>query len=149
MSFSTTPEYRRAYAKAYRVRNRAKIIARDAAWRQEYGNETLAARAREKRRSDVPGYLLKQARKNAKAHGHDFNLDIEDIIVPEVCPVFGVPLVMGGPDRNAAPSIDRIRNELGYVKGNVVIVSFRANSAKKDLSLAELRQLVSFYEQVF
>lgn len=46
-----------------------------------------------------------------------------------------------------SPSLDRIVPERGYVRGNVVIVSFRANRAKSDLTIAELKQLVEFYKQ--
>lgn len=49
-------------------------------------------------------------------------------------------------DRDYSPSLDRIDNRLGYVKGNVIVVSHRANAIKRDATLDELRRIVAFYE---
>jgi hypothetical protein len=42
-------------------------------------------------------------------------------------------------------SLDRRNNDLGYVPGNVVVVSLRANQLKNDATVTELRQLADFY----
>lgn len=47
--------------------------------------------------------------------------------------------------KNNSPSLDRIRNELGYVRGNVIVISNRANRLKSDASIEELRDIASFY----
>jgi hypothetical protein len=44
-------------------------------------------------------------------------------------------------------NIDRILPELGYVKGNVAVMSFRANSLKRDGYLKEFKLLVSWLEE--
>lgn len=68
-------------------------------------------------------------------------------MVPEVCPVFGTTLVKStGRATDASPSLDRKVPLDGYVPGNVVVVSLKANRIKSDSSLEELRQLVDFYE---
>ena len=66
-----------------------------------------------------------------------FNLELSDIKIPSHCPILGIPLVsvvgcgMGSiKARNNSPSIDRIDNTKGYVKGNVTIISMRANDLK-------------------
>jgi hypothetical protein len=81
---------------------------------------------------------LTDARKRAKQAGVPFSITVNNVPpVPAVCPILGVPLERGG-DRNSAPSLDRIKPELGYVPGNVAWISFRANRIKNDATLAEL-----------
>jgi hypothetical protein len=41
-----------------------------------------------------------------------------------------------------SPSLDKIIPSLGYVRGNVQVISQRANSIKRDATLAELELLV-------
>lgn len=50
------------------------------------------------------------------------------------------------PNDPACWSLDRKDNSLGYVKGNVVIVSLKANKIKRDATPLELRQVADFYE---
>ena len=49
----------------------------------------------------------------------------------------------------SAPSLDRLIPKLGYVKGNIVIVSTRANTIKRDATPEELMKIAKFYEKVF
>jgi hypothetical protein len=46
---------------------------------------------------------------------------------------------------DASPELDRIVPSLGYVKGNVLVVSRRANRIKTDATVEELQQVASFY----
>lgn len=87
---------------------------------------------------------LPELRCRARALGVPFDLVATDLVLPDTCPVFGTPIVVGGP-RNDAPSVDRIFPSLGYVKGNIVIVSNRANTLKNNMSIAEMKRLYEFY----
>lgn len=77
--------------------------------------------------------MLRSAKSRAKKKGLPFNITVEDIIVPEYCPVLKIKLEAnggtGGAKRNS-PSLDRIIPELGYVKGNVQVISNAANLLK-------------------
>ncbi len=87
--------------------------------------------------------LVISARSRAKKKGLLFDIDHRDIFIPEVCPVLGLKLEMSkgyGGEANS-PSLDRINNELGYVKGNVHVISHLANSMK---SFASKEQLLKF-----
>jgi len=90
--------------------------------------------------------ILHAAKRRAKLQGMPFNLDLSDIIIPDVCPVLGIPLSRDNKKRpaNNSPSIDKFLPSLGYVKGNIQIISYRANWIKQDSSLVELEALVQW-----
>ena len=97
-------------------------------------------------------YLLRGARRRAKRKGIPFEITAADIERPEFCPVLGLRLVYGASGKSrrlyengAAASLDRIKNERGYVKNNVLIVSLRANLLKGQASIAELQKIAAFY----
>lgn len=85
----------------------------------------------------------------AKKLGVPFDLTADDIKLPKECPILGIPLIVCasghlGPKMNS-PSVDRIIPSKGYVKGNVIVVSMRANVLKKDATVSELKKLAAFY----
>ncbi len=47
-----------------------------------------------------------------------------------------------------SPSFDRIIPTRGYTKGNVIIISNRANRIKSDATVEELERVASFYRQL-
>lgn len=89
--------------------------------------------------------ILLRAKSRAKEKGLDFNLEIQDILIPTHCPILGIPLV----PNNGTISIDRIIPSLGYVKGNIWIISKKANTMKNNATPEELRLFgkwaVNFY----
>lgn len=97
-------------------------------------------------RSRNPDAVLYRAAKNrAKTRGIEFDIDQSDVFVPDVCPVLGIKISIGG-DRMNSPSLDRIDNNKGYIKGNVCVISFRANALKSDGSLDEIRAIANYLE---
>lgn len=100
---------------------------------------------KQKRKDDPQKALWMQAKARAKAHGVPFDIDIEDVIVPDRCPVFGFEWRSGSND--TVPSLDKIVPEKGYVKGNIVVVSMRANRMKSEASIEDLRKLADFYSK--
>lgn len=98
------------------------------------------------RRENPAKYLLRNANKRAKDKNLPIDITIEDIIIPDVCPVLGIPLVMGNSleERDSSPSLDRIIPELGYVKGNIKVISFKANSLKKDGSIEDFEKIIRY-----
>lgn len=89
--------------------------------------------------------LLYKAKYRAKQKNIVFTLDVEDIIIPEVCPVLGIPLSIGNrmKNRDNSPSIDRIDNSKGYTKDNIEVISNRANRLKSDATAEELRMVAN------
>lgn len=89
--------------------------------------------------------MFYDAKKRAIALGLPFDIEPEDIIVPKVCPVLGILLTVGGA-RDSSPSLDRKIPALGYVKGNVFVISFRANRIKADASVAEITSVLAYMQ---
>lgn len=118
-------------------------------WKSEEYKAVRRAGYARRWENDWAGQTLTQLKAKAKKKGLDFDLESSDLVMPSHCPIFGIPLAKGkGSQCNASPSVDRIDNEKGYVKGNVVVVSLRANSIKRDTTLAELKKMVEFYENL-
>ncbi len=90
--------------------------------------------------------ILNRAKARAERDGVPFALSIEDFTVPSMCPVLGFPLAVGSKQGGSfnSPSLDRRIPALGYVKGNVAVISRRANMIKCDASLAELQLVTSW-----
>lgn len=86
--------------------------------------------------SSTEARMLDRARGRARRRGLPFDIDISDIVVPDVCPVLGTAMDI--------PSLDRHKPALGYVKGNVVVMSSRANMLKNNGTLEEFLKMVSY-----
>ena len=83
------------------------------------------------------------SRKRAADKGFEFNIDISDIVIPKYCPLLGIELKHGtGFLIDESPSLDRIDSKKGYIKGNVWVISHKANTMKSDATLEELELLV-------
>ena len=87
------------------------------------------------------------AKDRAKKQHLNFNLSPSDIIIPKFCPVLGIKLeknVGGNTSQDSSPSLDRIIPSLGYVKGNIKVISQRANVIKNE-GTAEEHMKISEY----
>lgn len=99
-------------------------------------------------KSLTPEWRMHQrAKQRAKALGREFNLEISDIVIPDVCTILGIKLNMNsgksGAYRNS-PSLDRIDNSKGYTKGNVQVISQLANSMKCYASNEDLHKFANW-----
>jgi len=93
--------------------------------------------------------MFDSAKHRAKRDGVPFAITQDDITIPKRCPVFGTELKAGDRRNHAnAPSLDRFKPELGYVPGNICVISHRANLTKNNATLDELRKLVAYLEHV-
>lgn len=89
--------------------------------------------------------LFDCAKQRAKKNGREFSITVDDIIIPEFCPVLNIPLKKY--DNKSAPSLDRIVNSKGYIKGNVRVISRRANSLKGDMSVDDIERLLAYAKE--
>jgi hypothetical protein len=99
--------------------------------------------------------MLKKARQRANAAGMPFAIDRDDVAAvwppDDRCPVFGRAFVDGRKRRTQAaqfsPSLDRLDSRIGYLPGNIAVISMRANMLKNDVrNPAELRRLADWLE---
>ena len=96
----------------------------------------------------VPEYsMYLSAGRRARERGMEFNIELSDIVIPEKCPVLGIPLRKGlKVHANDSPSLDRVNSAKGYVKGNVCVISYRANTIKQDATSDELRAVADYMD---
>lgn len=101
----------------------------------------LAEQKKRHRRNPVIR-MLQHAKARAKAGGYPFAITAADVPVPTHCPYLGIPLVFGdGRVCDGSPSLDRTHGHLGYVSGNVEVISYRANRLKNDIRPDEVARM--------
>lgn len=152
------------YARAFKARNPEKVKAArkrysesgaatktHRAWKarnHEHSQEYMRKYNREYVRKNKRQIMLKTAKWRAEKAGVPCTITIEDIVIPELCPVLGIPLQIGTRGfTNNSPTLDRIRPELGYVPGNVAVISLRANRIKNDAGLVELEAVANWLRE--
>lgn len=90
-----------------------------------------------------PAWIMyHNAKRRAKECNVPFEISFKDIIIPTHCPVLGLELTSNNRETN--PSLDRIIPELGYIVGNICVISMRANRLKQDATVQELQQLIQY-----
>ncbi len=102
----------------------------------------------------VVASMLSTARRRALRKGLDFELDLEylESIWPinDICPALGILMeVKSGGPTSASPSLDRVIPELGYIKGNVAIVSRLANQVMSHAHPHEVIRVARYFEGAF
>jgi len=96
-------------------------------------------------RNQPAARILTRLKTRAGRKGLAFDLDLTDIVIPNFCPVLGIPISISDTDRlDCSPSVDRFDNSLGYVKGNIRFVSWRANKIKSDATVQELEAVTNY-----
>lgn len=84
---------------------------------------------------NIKAFLLRHAKARAVQKNIPFDLTEDDIYLPEVCPVFKIPFNKS--NRREGYSLDRIIPALGYIKGNIQVISQLANAMKWDSTREE------------
>jgi hypothetical protein len=104
----------------------------------------MRKQSRVARERNYEAALLYGSRSRAKKLGLDFDLDVTDIVIPEVCPLLGIPIYMA--DKYAhdnSASIDRIDPSKGYTKDNIWVISRKANAIKSNATAEEILLVAS------
>ena len=111
----------------------------------ESGKEYRRKWQENKRRTQPTVGMFNAAKKRAKKQNFPFDITLEDIVVPELCPVLGIELVFNIKiSQDNSPTLDKIIPELGYVKGNIAVISKRANTIKNNATIKEIEMLMEW-----
>jgi hypothetical protein len=121
--YANNAERIKAQVKKYRINNPEKISDN----KRRYYIENL------------PRMMLKSAKIRASQINIPCTITVDDIVIPEYCPVLGMALVPGGDGtHDNSPSLDKIDPDKGYVPGNVQVISKKANTMKSNATSKEL-----------
>jgi hypothetical protein len=102
---------------------------------------------RESHKRHLEQALFNRAKARAKKWNLDFNITIEDIVIPTICPILEIPIIPGTKrNYHNTPSLDRIDNNKGYIKENIRVISMLANSMK---NAATKELLIKFSKNIF
>lgn len=92
----------------------------------------------------------------AKEKNIPFDLTVEDIKIPDVCPILGIKLNRAGygygkgyGPKDCSPSLDRLDNSKGYTKDNIQIISQLANRMKSSATPEQLQLFAKWINQTF
>lgn len=95
--------------------------------------------------------MYRNALQRARRDKMPFDIDIEYLksIKTDRCPIFDIKLSwgkIGEGSKNVAnsPSLDKIKPEYGYIKGNVCIISNLANTIKHNVGYEELYKVADW-----
>lgn len=86
--------------------------------------------------------MLRSARQRATKKNLEFNIDISDINFPDKCPLLNISMSINSKNKDFSYSLDRVDSSKGYIKGNVWVISHKANRIKSDATVEELEMLV-------
>ncbi len=137
-----------AYNRKYRDDNaeHIKVVQRDHYLRNRDQYIDRAAKNYQDWKQRAPEEcILRRLRGRSKQNGIVCTITVDDITIPAVCPVLGIPLYMGtgkGP-HPGSPSVDRLNPSGGYEPGNVRVISHRANTLKNDATVEELELVLA------
>ncbi len=118
------PEKMKAYSQKYYIKNKDKFKEKLYKWREDNHEKAILGRAKQR----------------AKQKEFEFNLEAVDIVIPLKCPILDIEIIRnkkGSPKENS-PSLDRIDNIKGYTKGNIMVISNKANTMKNNATPEEL-----------
>jgi hypothetical protein len=132
------------YAKKSNIVRKEKIKS-DPIYRENINNQKRKSRIKR-----IASVLLQECKRRAIKKNLEFNISIEDIIIPEICPILLQPIIQGTKDNyKFSPSIDRIDNNKGYIKGNIQVISMKANTIKNSATIEELLLFAKWVNDTF
>lgn len=141
----------------YRERNRDKINKASKEWakanpeKRKQTTQSYRDANKEKTRqyilNNFEWHILNRVRTRCKRNNLEFNLELSDIQIPEICPYLGLSItkIQGQGRLDTNPSLDRIDPTKGYIKGNIEVISELANRMKNS---ATKEQLLTFSKSV-
>lgn len=131
-------------------RNKDYLRNKTKKWREENPEKYKANSKRneasraDRYRANPSLYLWRVAKSRAKKFNQPFDISPEDIVIPSKCPILGCPIDILTSNYATGASLDRVVNDKGYVKGNVRVISRKANRLKGDATIEEIINLLAY-----
>lgn len=152
--YAANPDKVKAASQKWRDANPDRVKAAYQKWRDGNPEVIRAKSARQARKvyEDPVAKarrMIKQSKGRAKKLGVTHTISYKDILpILSVCPVLGTPMPLSGTQSNwDMASLDRINNNMGYVPGNVAVISRRANILKRDATIKELELVLAYMKR--
>lgn len=124
--------------------NNSNILNTRAKFRRKENPEKFKNYDKVRYKNDPRSKMLSAAKQRAKIKGLKFDIDLEDIQIPSNCPLLDIPLILTDKTiSDSSPTLDRIKNSRGYVKGNVIVISYAANRCKGNLNADMILKLAN------
>ena len=102
----------------------------------------------ERVKSLTPQWKMHQrARQRAKSIGREFTIEVDDIVIPDTCPILGMSINVNSGRSGAyynSPSLDRKDNSKGYTADNIHVISQKANAMKHCATNKELHMFANW-----
>jgi hypothetical protein len=136
--------------KEYRIKNKDKLREYEQSLKRK---EVRSQWTKNKRKEDPCRFIFYSAKRRSKIDGTIFTINKQDVIdvYPKdgKCPMLGIDMMPNiGKMQDNSPSLDRIIPGKGYSKGNIIVISYKANRIKNDASLQDLKNVVLFLESL-
>ena len=135
-------EKAKEYNRRYYRKHKQKSKEQNSIWRNKHKDDKRVRTSQ----------LYRAAKHRAKRLSIAFDIEYNEILWPDNCPVLKIPLWYKARDTKRmgfnSPSLDRINPKMGYVKGNVKVISVRANTIKQNATAEEI-QAVFEYVKMF
>jgi hypothetical protein len=136
-------KYHDAYMKQYREDHKEELAQKSNKRHKEWRDETRDSFLHIRRD------LLRRAKKRAAYQETPFNLTLDDIEVPKYCPVLGIELKPNkGRFSDGSPSLDKFIPKKGYTRGNVYVISHRANVLKGNAAVQEVAAILRWMRRI-
>lgn len=147
--YEQNKEHAKKKARDYYWKNKEKVLESVQKYREE-NRETIREKGKEYYRRKLKNRLLNAAKARARKYNMDFDLTLDDFILPAKCPLLDIELQVNK-GRNSVKhnsfSLDRIDSSKGYIKGNVWVISMLANSIKSNATLEDIQTLSKNWEK--
>lgn len=91
--------------------------------------------------------MYRRAKRRALERDLEFGITPDDIEIPRVCPILGIPIYSTKGRSGAfdnSPSLDRYNPDVGYTKENVWVISQLANAMKSSASEEQLKNFANW-----
>ena len=140
------------YNNLYRIENKDKIKKNHKIFYSN-NNKEICKIKKEFRKKNTCNYLIVEAKKRAKKQNIDFNITADYIktIFPKnnKCPFLNILIkVNDNIQKDNSITIDRIDNNKGYIKDNVLLLSLKANRSKSNSTIEEYERIVNNLENI-